>query len=222
MQNKKLLILTGPQGSGNHLFSRMLSLHPDVKGWSALHENYWVPSDEEPFANFWVNPDLLTYDVFENANYFLANVSCPFFSNGIMQVPKIIEVIEKVKSFNVSVTVGIIVRDQTINEYQHRRLLGHTTLPIATEYYKKMIDSNTYFIDFESFFLYKEAYLKRLSEILNFPIAFNDPAILKFIDEDSNKKYIQPVDTHWLDAEIKRGRLPKDHENRNNTKNSST
>lgn len=215
IQGKKLLILTGPQGSGNHMFSRMFSLHPDVKGWDALHDKYWVPSDEEPFATFWTDPSKLTQDVFKDAQYFLANVSCPFFNNGVMQIPKIVEVINKTKSFGIDVIVGIIVRDKTINEYQHRRLLGLTTLPIAEEYYSNLIDDNTYFIDFEAFFLYKELYLKRLSDLLQFPIAFDDPKILKYITEDSNKKYIQPVETHWLDLEIKKGRLPKSHEDRN-------
>ena len=42
--NKKLLIITGPQGSGNHLFSRILSTHPEVGGWKSLLEadNFWT------------------------------------------------------------------------------------------------------------------------------------------------------------------------------------
>ena len=216
MQNKKLLIITGPQGSGNHLFSRMLSLHPTVKGWDALHTKYWVPSDEEPFSKFWISPDSLTADVFDGSKYFLANVSCPFFDNGVMQVPKISEVANKAKSFGIDVTVGIIVRDQSINKYQHHRLLGYSTLDIAHDYYcTELLQFNTHFIDFEAFFLYKQQYLKWLSNVLNFPIAYDDPDILKFIDIDSNKKYVIPVESHWLDTEIKKGRLPKDHENRN-------
>jgi hypothetical protein len=215
MQSKKLLILTGPQGSGNHLFSRLFSLHPDVKGWDALHEKYWVPSDEEPFATFWSDPEQLTADVFEDADYFLANVSCPFFNNGIMQIPKIIEVIKKAKEFGIEVIVGIIVRDQTINQYQHIRLLGHTTILTATEYYKHLMNENIFFINFEAFFLYKDQYLKQLSNQMQFPIAFNDTNIFKYISEDSNKKYIKPITEHWLDSEIKKGRLPKNHEDRN-------
>ena len=45
---KKLLIVTGPQGSGNHLFARLFSLHENVIGWEKLHEKYWVPSAQEP------------------------------------------------------------------------------------------------------------------------------------------------------------------------------
>ena len=47
---KKLLIVTGPQGSGNHLFSRIFSMHECVGGWKELVDTYWVPSDLENFA----------------------------------------------------------------------------------------------------------------------------------------------------------------------------
>ena len=91
-QNKKLLIVTGPQGSGNHLFSRLLSLHPDVLGWEELKEKYWVPSDQEPFADYWVNPEKLLPEHFADRRYHLANVSCPFMYDGVRYVPKILEV----------------------------------------------------------------------------------------------------------------------------------
>lgn len=80
MNAKRLLIVTGPQGSGNHLFSRIFSSHAQVKGWEALREQYWVPSDEEPFAPFWITPDAITAAVFADHDYFLANVSYPFFT----------------------------------------------------------------------------------------------------------------------------------------------
>ena len=66
---KKLLIITGPQGSGNHLFSRLLSLHPDVGGWDDLLDEYWVPSDLEPFAEYWVNPEKIVLSLIENRGF---------------------------------------------------------------------------------------------------------------------------------------------------------
>ena len=65
---KKLLIVTGPQGSGNHLFARLFSAHPNVKGWESLHDKYWVPSDEEPFARYWVHPEELKKEFFEDGS----------------------------------------------------------------------------------------------------------------------------------------------------------
>ena len=34
------------------MFGRLLSLHPDVEGWEELVDKYWVPSDLEPFAEY--------------------------------------------------------------------------------------------------------------------------------------------------------------------------
>ena len=49
--DKTLVILTGPQGSGNHLWSKILSLHADVFGWKSLLDNYWEAHRiSEPFA----------------------------------------------------------------------------------------------------------------------------------------------------------------------------
>ena len=87
MPAKKLLIITGPQGSGNHLFSRLLSLHPDVNGWEELLDKYWVPSDQEPFADYWVDPYKLHENQFAGFDYHLANVSCPFMYDGVRYVP---------------------------------------------------------------------------------------------------------------------------------------
>jgi len=130
---KKLLIITGPQGSGNHFFSRVLSMHPEVSGWDEMLTQYWVPSDQEPFAEYWVDPDKLTADVFADKDYHLANVSCPFFFDGVRHVPKIVEVAERARSFGVDVEIAIIVRDQNINRLQQERVRGMHTTPIAQE-----------------------------------------------------------------------------------------
>ena len=123
MPMKKLLIVTGPQGSGNHLFARILSLHPNVSGWEKLHEKYWVPSDEEPFARFWVKPEELTKEHFADGEFFCANVSVPFFYDGVRQVPKIKEVAQKAISLGVQPIIAVIVRDRNINELQQVRVV---------------------------------------------------------------------------------------------------
>ena len=105
---KRLLIVTGPQGSGNHVFSRLFSLHPEVAGWEELLDHYWVPSDQEPFAPYWVQPELLQPAMFESHRYHMANVSCPFFYDGVRHVPKIVEVAQRVQSFGVEVVVALM------------------------------------------------------------------------------------------------------------------
>ena len=197
---KKLLIVCGPQGSGNHLFARLLSAHENVVGWDSLKDNYWVPSDEEPFARFWVEPDKLE---FPEGNFFCANVSVPFFYDGVRQVPKIKEVAYKAISKGVQPIIALIVRDRNINELQQKRVGGEVTMDTALEYFK---DLTCHFIDHEAFFLWKEKYIEYLGRLLEFPVTTE--GIDNFITVDANHKYVVPVKDHWLDNEIRKGRKP--------------
>ena len=205
---KKLLIVTGPQGSGNHLFSRLLSLHPAVEGWTEILDQYWVPSDQEPFAEYWITPELLTREVFDNKDFYFANVSCPFFFDGVRNIPKILEVAERARSFGVEVEIAIVVRDQNINQLQQLRVRKEHTTPIAQKYYYETLIPSSFpvhFLDHEAFFLHTTHYLKWVSRVLNFPIAYDNPDIMKFITEDANHKYVRAIDTHWLDDVILAG-----------------
>lgn len=202
---KKLLIITGPQGSGNHLFSRLLSLHPEVQGWEELLDKYWVPSDQEPFADYWVDPDQLHKEKFSDADYHLANVSCPFMYDGVRYIPKILEVAEISASFGIDVQIAIIVRDQNINAEQQKRVRGEITTPIAQDYYyNTLLKSNfpVHFLDHEAFFLHKEYYLKWIGQILDFPVELDAEKINQFIDKDANHKYIKYVEEYWLDQQV--------------------
>lgn len=208
MLNKKLLIITGPQGSGNHIFSRLLSLHKDVGGWKELQDEYWIPSDLETFAKYWVFPEQLHEFDFSKHDYWVANVSCPFMYDGIRHVPKILEFAEECKKLGIHVEIAIITRDENINAEQQLRVRKEVTLPIALDYYYNKLLTNDFpvhFLDHEAFFLHKEHYLKYLQHILKFPIAWNDSNILKFIENNPNSKYIKYVDKHWLDEQVWQG-----------------
>ena len=85
---KKLIIITGPQGSGNHFFSRVFSTHPEVGGWKELLDSYWVPSDEEYFAKYWVNPQELSEEVFDGYDYWVANVIAHLYMMENFRFPK--------------------------------------------------------------------------------------------------------------------------------------
>jgi hypothetical protein len=203
--DKSLLIITGPQGSGNHLFGRLLSLHPDVSGWDELKEKYWVPSDQEPFADYWVTPELLGPDKFYGYQYHLANVSCPFMYDGVRYIPKILEVAQIASSYGIKVQIAIIVRDKNINAEQQRRVRGEVTTPIAQEYYYSTLLTSKFpvhFLDHEAFFLHKQYYLKWLSKILDFPVELDTAKINRFIDKDANHKYIKYVEEYWLDEQV--------------------
>jgi hypothetical protein len=174
-------------------------------------DKYWVPSDQEPFAEYWVDPDKLTAEQFDCADYHLANVSCPFFFDGTRHVPKILEVARRAKSFGVQVQIAIIVRDQNINQLQQLRVRKQHTTPIAQDYYyNTLIPSEfpVHFLDHEAFFLHTTHYLQWVSKILDFPVAWDDPNIMKFISEDANHKYVKYIDHHWLDEVILAGCQP--------------
>jgi len=209
---KKLLIITGPQGSGNHLFSRVFSTHPKVGGWKQLLDEYWVPSDLEPFAEYWVYPKRMTAEAFEGYDYWLANVSVPFVYDGVCQTPKILEMASQAQSLGVEVTIAIIVRDQNIQTEQQLRVRKEVTLPIAQEYYyNHLLTSNfpVHFLDNEAFFLHKQHYLKWVSNLLQFPVDYDNPNILKFVTDNPNRKYVKHVDEYWLDQEVWLGIQPK-------------
>jgi hypothetical protein len=208
---KKLLIITGPQGSGNHLFSRIFSVGQDVGGWKSLLKHYWVPSDEETFAEFWVHPERLTAEHFTGKDHWVANVSCPFYYDGSRYVPKILEVAQRAKSLEVHVTVAIICRDQNINREQQLRVRKEHTAPMAWDYYETLFDSEfpVHFISTEALFAYKGHYLRYLKDILQFPIDVDNPDIFKFLDQDPNAKYVTHVNHYWLDQEVWNGIRPK-------------
>jgi hypothetical protein len=209
---KKLLIVTGPQGSGNHLFSRILSQHPSVEGWEDLKKEYWVPSDVEPFVEFWLEPEKMTDERFANSEYFLANVSCPCYINGVRTYPKIREFADRAKELGIDVTIALIVRDKNINTVQQQRLMqGFASLPDAQKYYyDNILESGhkVHFVDHEAFFLHGKHYLKWLSGILDFPIAWDSDSIYDFIEKDCNHKYVTAIEDHWLDEHIRAGRRP--------------
>ena len=209
---KKLLIITGPQGSGNHLFSRIFSMHECVGGWKQLLDEYWVPSDLEPFAEYWVHPERLTREVFDDYEYWLANVSVPFVYDGVRQTPKILEFAEQAKNLGVDVKIAVIVRDQNIQAEQQLRVRKEITLHIAQKYYYNHLltsDFPVHFLDNEALFLHREHYLKYVSNLLSFPICWYDPEVFKFITEDPNRKYIKHVDEYWLDEQVWHGIQPK-------------
>ena len=51
----KMIVLFGPQGSGNHLFGKIFSMHESVHGWKeALNpDGYFIPHYKEPFNYYW-------------------------------------------------------------------------------------------------------------------------------------------------------------------------
>ena len=94
-----LLIITGPQGSGNHLFSKIFSLDSAVTGWTALYNQVWVGHDQETFQQYWQNPDQLKDFDWTQSQYYMTSISCPYVLNKKFSIPKYAEFISEAKKY---------------------------------------------------------------------------------------------------------------------------
>lgn len=196
---KTMLILTGPQGSGNHFFSKIFSQHPAVCGWQELLDTYWVGHDQEPFADLWRDPHLIPSYDWSHYDYYVTSISCPYRDNGRDAWPKYKEFIAGLQRWGICVKLAIIGRDQNILEFQEQRLRDKVTYPDFLDRLPELLTYDPVFISQELTYLYKEDYIKSVGQQLDFPVEFN-PVV---VQEDANKKYLQPVESNWLDPLIR-------------------
>jgi hypothetical protein len=200
---KKLLIFTGPQGSGNHLWSKIFALHPEVAGWSALLDTYWIPHDQEPFAAYWRDPAQLKDFDWSQQDYYVTSISCPYIDDTRWAVPDIAGFARQAEECGLEVQIAIIGRDQTILGFQETRIRGRSTFETAREQYEKLTDWGPVYLSYELLHLYQSSYLKQVSKLLEFPIAYTDSRLGEILKDDTNAKYIHPIDHHWTDKLMK-------------------
>jgi hypothetical protein len=200
---KRLLIFTGPQGSGNHLWSKIFALHPEVAGWSALLDTYWIPHDQEPFAAYWRDPARLKDYNWSQQDYYVTSVSCPYIDDTRWAVPDISGFARQAEQCGLEVQIAIIGRDQTILGFQETRIRGRSTFETAQEQYEKLENWNPVYLSYELLHLYRGSYLKQVSKLLEFPIAYDDSRLEEILKDDTNAKYIHPIDHHWTDKLMK-------------------
>ena len=190
MQNN-LLILTGPQGSGNHLWSKVFSKHPFVNGWRM--KQYWEGHHHEPFSAWWDDPSLIE-DTGHLYNF--TSISCPYFRDQKACIPSYYSFIQNARKIY-NVKIAVISRDQNILKTQQERVRGGKTYD---EFLKQLPNLNPdFFLSTEALFLYKESYLTYLSKILNIPVWIEDHELF-----DTNTKYVSPVPEQPLDLEVKK------------------
>ena len=204
--SKKMLILTGPQGAGNHLWSKIFSLHSEVYGWKTLLENYWEAHRfAEPFAQHWRDHTLLKSFDWSQSEYYFTSISLPLGIIGHdvnpIWMPDLQGFAREVMSCGVYVEFAVVGRDQTILNNQQTRIRTQPTLPMFLEQLPKIW--NPTFLSYELLYLYKQDYLKSLK--LNIPVAWDDPSINTILENDSNLKYIHYVDEYILDNGNKLG-----------------
>ena len=197
--SKTLLIITGPQGSGNHLWSKIFALHPDVYAWHALLHEYWIGHDQEPFAEYWEDPDRLKEFNWDKCEYFVTSVSTPYMLNGERTVPNIVRFAATAMGLGICVKIAIIGRDRNILSYQQTRVRGDVTYDIALTEYERLRTWSPVFLSYELLHLYGNLYLQQISKQLEFPIDLDHPRLNNILVDDTNSKYFKPVEYHPTD-----------------------
>jgi hypothetical protein len=196
---KKLLIITGPQGSGNHVWSKIFALHPEVYGWKELNKIYWIGHDQEPFVDCWADTDRLTEFNWSRSDYFVTSISCPYMNNGERTVPDLIGFATKATDCGLDIQFAIIGRDRNILNFQETRVRGEPTFDLALKQYKKLATWRLAYLSYELLQLYRGDYLQQLSTQLEFPIDYNNSQINEILTDDTNQKYFQPAKYHPTD-----------------------
>jgi hypothetical protein len=202
----KILILTGPQGAGNHLWSKIFSLHPEVYGWKTLLDNYWEAHRfAEPFARHWRDHTLLKSFDWSQSEYYFTSISLPLGIIGSdvnpVWMPDVQGFAATVLGCGVEVEIAVVGRDQTILTNQQTRIRTQPTLPMFKEQLPKI--QNPSFLSYELLYLYKQDYLKSLR--LNIPVAWNDSRVDGILADDANTKYVHNIDYNELDNGNKLG-----------------
>lgn len=209
-----MIVLLGPQGSGNHLFGKIFSLHDDVHGWKdALKpDGYFIPHYKEPFNYYWNNIHNIDKDIMGGKEYAVTSISNPYIENWLPKVPPVFEFIKKVESIGIEVQPVIIGRDKSILTHQQTRLRGGPTWGNMPQLLQWMTIP-PFYISQELLYLYRRQYIKSLSHWLDFPLAWDHPQIDEILKEDANEKYIHAADPYWLDDHVKKILTPPENNN---------
>jgi hypothetical protein len=194
---KTILILTGPQGAGNHLWSKIFALHPQVWGWSALLNDYWIGHDQEPFAEYWLNPEQLKYFKWAQSDWYVTSMSVPYMMNGVSTVPDFKAFVTRLQQAGLRIKFAVLGRDQNIVQMQQTRVRGAPTLSTALAEFDQF--AAPVFLSYELLHLYGTKYLENIQQQLAFPIAAADPRIKDILATDANTKYFTPIAHHATD-----------------------
>lgn len=199
-----MIVLFGPQGSGNHLFGKIFSMHPNVHGWKdALKpDGYFIPHYKEPFNYYWNNVDKIDLDIMGGKQYAVTSISVPYIENWKPKVPPIFEFMQACKKIGIEAQPVVIGRDQNILTHQQTRLRGGPTWGCISQLIKNM-DRMPFFVSQELLYLYRRNYIKSLGQSLKFPMACDDPLVDEILKQDANEKYIHAADPWWLDDHVK-------------------
>jgi hypothetical protein len=194
---KTILILTGPQGSGNHMWSKIFALHPRVAGWRALLDQYWIGHDQEPWSSYWQDPAQLKSAMWSTSDFHVTSMSVPYMNNGTETVPDFRSFVTQVQNLGHKVKFAVLGRDQNIVRMQQQRVRNGVSLPQAIAEFDSL--AAPVFLSYELLHLYGSKYLESVSRSLEFPIDCYNPQIAKILAEDTNAKYFAAVKHHATD-----------------------
>lgn len=193
MTDKKLLVLLGPQGSGNHMFSKLFALHPEVFGWQALNQEYWLRHEHEPFNQAWRDPNRWNTMKIEQA-FAVTSCSVPCVVDRQHQIPDVNGFLEAAEANGWTPTVAVIGRDTNILRHQQQRVRGEVTVDrFMAQLDKVMSLWLVTFISHELAVLYGAKYLREISERLKFPVAWDHPQVAEILAVNANANYIKPA-----------------------------
>lgn len=196
-----ILVITGPQGTGNHVFSKVLSMHKDVYGWDQLLREYWVNHDAAPFKDIWREPEKIDSYFWKEPNYVLS-VSGPYVENidGVRHTiyPNYKEVLKRLSKKG-NLMVGIIGRDQTITAQNQVRKRGVESFHNFLNKIEDLVEYNHTFLSVELLYMFRHQYVKHLNTVLNIPVDSTDERLHYILNKDPNAKYVHYVEHSWLD-----------------------
>lgn len=200
----KMIVLVGPQGSGNHLFSKIFSIHDEVHGWkdSLKPEGYFIPHFQEPFVDYWNNIDSINLSIMGGKKYAITSMSNPYMQDFVPKIPEVIKFTRKLESLGIDTQVVIIGRDKNILNVQQTRLRGGPTwgnMHLLIRRLPKM----PFYVSQELLYLYRRDYIRSLGTWLNFPIAWDSPLVDEILKEDQNAKYIKYAENERTDTIVR-------------------
>jgi len=198
-----ILVISGPQGTGNHVFSKVLSMHSNVHGWDQLLREYWINHDNAPFKDIWNTPENINnYDRTEHENYVLS-VSGPYVDKDAMGVrhtkyPNYKEVLRRLNEKG-NLQVGIIGRDQNITAQNQLRKRGVESLHNYLNKIEDIMEYRHTFLSVELLYMFRHQYVKSLDSVLDIPVDYTNERLHYILNKDPNAKYVHYVENSWLD-----------------------
>jgi hypothetical protein len=184
----KVILLTGPQGSGNHLWSKVFTTWAD--------KEYWVGHKDEPHSNLWEDMDSWRTHKFSGDT--VISISVPYAVRGNTKFPDITGWKEIMVNRDIDHKICVTTRDGYINFLQNERVRPENNYKEAVEYIKGLeVDC---YLSTETLLQYQWKYIEQISKQLDFPVPY------KTIDftQSFNEKYVHYVETFHLDDTVRR------------------